>query len=488
MILYGNKNPNMCNVINKTLSTNKNKNISSLSELFDLIPIKDNMTLAFHHHLRNGDYVLNMVLEEIKKRDLKGITIASSAIFPVHEPMVELIENENITKIYTNYINGPVAKAVSEGHLKELLIMDTHGGRPRAIESGELKIDVAFISVPTSTINGDGNGIEGKSACGALGYAISDMYYANKKVVITDNLVENIDYTEIEGKYIDYVLQVESIGDPKGILSGTTKPTTNPVQLKIAKDTTKLMIDLNLIKNGFSFQTGAGSTSISVASLVRDYMKENNIKGAFASGGITSFLVKMLEENLFENLYDVQCFDLDGVKSYSTNKNHLPMSASLYANPCVDNIASKLDVVILGATEIDFDFNVNVTTDSNGYLMGGSGGHADTSYGSKVTIITTTLIKSRLGAIKPRVTTITTPGSTVDILVTERGIAINPKRTDLLNILKSKNIKTYTIKELYDIQTNITGLPDEINKSNKIIGYVRYFDGTILDEIHKVGD
>mgnify|MGYP003313350978 CR=1 FL=1 len=92
--------------------------------------------------------------------------------------------------------------------------------------------------------------------------------------------------------------------------------------------------------------------------------------------------------------------------------------------------------------EIDVNFNVNVTTDSYGNIMGGSGGHSDTAHGAKVSIITTNLIKSRLPIIKKEVTTITTPGQDIDILVTERGIAINPLRKDLLEkLLNSLNKK-----------------------------------------------
>ncbi|MGB4129939.1 MAG: citrate lyase subunit alpha, partial [Acholeplasmatales bacterium] len=155
------KNPRF---MKEVYTTNTNKLVKSLSEVFDNINIKDGMTLGFHHHLRNGDYVLNMVAEEIKKRNLKDITIAASGIFPVHEPLVSLIKNENIAMIYSNYMNGAVAKAVSKGYLKHPAILDTHGGRARAIETGELIIDVAFIAVPTSDKNGNGTGAFGPSA------------------------------------------------------------------------------------------------------------------------------------------------------------------------------------------------------------------------------------------------------------------------------------------------------------------------------------
>lgn len=487
LIFYGSKNPNACVKLNPIPSTQKNKRIESITKLFDLIPIQDGMTLSFHHHLRDGDFVLNMVLDEIKKRGLKNMTLAPSAIFPVHEPMVELIRQGNITNIYTNYVNGPVAHAISRGELSGLLLMDTHGGRPRAIESGELKIDVAFIATPNATPFGNGNGTDGKSACGALGYAISDLYYAKHRVIITDNLVDKIDDIELDGTYVDYVIEVDAIGNPKGIQSGTTKPTKDPVQLKIAKDTVKLMDYLDLIKDGLTFQTGAGGTSIAVADLLRKRMIDKTVKGRFASGGITSYLVRMHEEGLFEALYDVQCFDLDAIRSYKKNPNHHRMSASEYANPCLDSaIVNKLDVVILGATEIDLDFNVNVTTDSNGLLMGGSGGHSDTAKGAKISIITTNLIKSRTNIIKKELTAKTTPGSTIDILVTERGIAINPKRQDILDKLKGKGLSIYPIEKLYEKAIAITGVPKPVQKGNRIIGYIRYHDGTIIDTLYTV--
>lgn len=472
--------------IPKNLSRNEQKLCETIQSVFDLIPIKDGMTLSFHHHLRNGDAVLNMVVEEIKKRGLKDISLAPSAIFPVHEPLVSVIKNGQIKHIYTNYINGPVADIIQKGYLTGLLIMDTHGGRPRAIETGELPIDVSFIAVPASDINGNGNGVEGPSACGTLGYAISDLYYAKHRVVITDYIVENPIKIDIDGRYVDYVIKVDQIGDPKGIVSGTTKPTKDPIQLKIAKDTARLIEQLGMIKSGMSFQTGAGGTSLAVALDVKNQMMRQSIKGSFASGGITNFLVDMHLNGLFERLYDVQCFDLEAVESYKHNPNHLSMSASQYGNPNEQNpIVNQLDIVILGATEIDTSFNVNVTTDSNGKIIGGSGGHSDTAYGAKLTIITTNLTKSRTSMIKDHVTTITTPGSSVDCLVTERGIAINPLRKDLFEKLNYSKLNIVPIEKLLEIAQKMTGIPQPIQLSSKVIGVVRYRDGSIIDSLYK---
>lgn len=474
-------------IIPEVKTKNQAKIVDSLHKIFDLVPITSGMTLSFHHHLRNGDYVVNMVAEIIKQRNLKDMTLAISSIFPVHEPLVQLLENKNVTQIYSSYMNGPVARAISEGKMERHVVMQSHGRRAQSIEAGDLKIDVAFIAVPTSDALGNGSGAEGQSACGILGYAIADMKYAKTKVVISDHLVDAVKVHDIQAEYIDYIVPVDSIGNPRGIVSGTTKITNDPIGLKIARDTTQLLDELGILKTGFSFQIGAGGTSLAVAEEVKKIMKSRNIVGKFASGGITGYLVSMLEDRLFESLYDVQCFDLEAIRSYRDNQHHHAISASKYANPYLkEAIAHQLDCVILGATEIDLDFNVNVTTDSNGLIIGGSGGHQDTAYGAKLTIITTSLIKSRMPILRKKVTTITTPGDTVDVLVTERGIVINPKRKDLVEQLKNSKLNILPIEELMRISNMRTGIPSSRPSSSKAVGVVEYRDGTAIDMIWKI--
>ena len=145
-------------LIEKKKEVEKTDWLEKLEDVFDKLNICDGMTLSFHHHLRNGDYVLNEVAKIIKNRDLKNISIAASSIFPNNRCLVELIENGNITNIYTNYMNGPVSEAVVAGKLQGELIMNTHGGRARSIESGEIKIDVAFIATPTVDKLANGTG------------------------------------------------------------------------------------------------------------------------------------------------------------------------------------------------------------------------------------------------------------------------------------------------------------------------------------------
>ena len=179
-------------IIDKVVPNHACKMVDSISSLFDIIPITDGMTLSFHHHYRNGDLLINMVLEEIKKRQLKDMTLAPSSIFPKHEPLVELMKDKQVTSIYTNYLNGPVAEAISKGYLKNFLIMDTHGGRARAIEAGEIKIDVVFIAASAADSLGNANGVDGKNPCGPLGYIYPDLYYAKNKVVVTDTILDKL--------------------------------------------------------------------------------------------------------------------------------------------------------------------------------------------------------------------------------------------------------------------------------------------------------
>ncbi len=461
---------------------------NNLDEVLDRLELKDGMTFSFHHHMRNGDYVLPMVMEKIHERGLRDITIAATSLFPCHACLVPMIEDETVTKIYASYISGPVGVAISKGKLKEICHMTTHGGRPRGMFEGEVVVDVAFIAAPAVDEKGNLTGSEGPASCGVLGYAHADAETAKKVVAITDYTAKTINQPEISGHLVDYVVKVDSIGDPEGIVSGTTQITKDPVGLKIARDAATLIEHSGLLKDGMSFQTGAGGVSLAVANELKKIMKAKKITGSFASGGITDYLVNLLKEGYFEKLYDVQCFNLDAVESIKVNENHIKMSANTYANiNNPDNIVNKLDVVILGASEIDLDFNVNVTTGSDGIILGGSGGHADTAAGAKLSIIVSKLVNSRISCLVDEVTTVTTPGETVDVLVTERGIAINPKHPELIKKLKEEtNLKIMEIHELKKIADYYTGIPEKRKRSEQIVAVSEYRDGTIVDVIYKV--
>lgn len=463
------------------------KVIKTLDEAIRKSGLKDGMTISFHHHLRNGDFVLNYVLNKIAEIGIKGLKIAPSAVFPVHSDIIDHLENGVIKKIECNYMSGKVAEVISQGIMEEPVIFRSHGGRARAIANGELKIDVAFLAAPAADSEGNINGINGRAACGSLGYAFSDARYADKVIAITDKVQEYpLIPVSIDQTYVDYVLEIEAIGDPEGIVSGTTQITEDPLGLKIAEYTAEIIEKSGFLKDGFNFQTGAGGISLAVSEKLKDKMIEKNITGNFAMGGITSYLVKMMEEGLFKSILDVQCFDLEAVRSIRENIEHQEISSSCYANPESKSCAvDSLDVVILGAAEIDTEFNVNVLTNSNGVIMGGSGGHNDTAAGASLTIVVTPLFRTRLPIVVDKVLTKTTPGEDIDLLVTERGIAVNPANKELYIKLKKSNLPITSIQKLKAEAEKIAGKPKKVEFSDQIIALVESRDGEIIDKVRK---
>lgn len=464
------------------------KLVKTIREVIELSGLKSGMTVSFHHHLRNGDYVLNMVMEEIASLGIRDLTLNASSVFAIHAPLVDHIKNHVVTTLQTDYMSGPVAKAISEGVMENPVQFRTHGGRPADIARGETPVDVAFIAAPSSDPMGNCSGKLGKSACGSLGYAMPDAMYAKKVIVITDNLVAYpLPDWSISEDYVDYVVAVDAIGDANGIVSGTTKITRDPVGLVMAKTAAKMIQASGLLQNGFSFQTGAGGASLATAKFLKEIMLKEGIRGSFGLGGITGYMVEMLEAGCFEKLMDVQCFDLDAVRSIREDPRHEEISAIHYASPRAKSaVVNSLDVVILGATEIDTDFNVNVHTDSNGYIMGGSGGHSDAAAGAKMSVIIAPMIRARLPIVTDRVNCISTPGKDIDVLVTQGGIAVNPARGDLRERFLAAKLPVVDIAELKARTEAITGKPQPIAKGSRVVAEVISRDGELLDRIYNV--
>ena len=464
------------------------KVVSSLKEVIALAGVKDGMTVSFHHHLRNGDFVLNMVLDTLAQAGIKDLTVNASSLFDVHMPILEHVQNGVVTQICCNYMAAGVGRAISQGIMEKPVQFRTHGGRPSDISLGRTPIDVAFIAAPTADTMGNCSGKYGKSACGSLGYAFADAMYAKKVVVITDNLVPYpMQDFSISEDWVDYVVAVDAIGDPKGIVSGTTQITRDPVGLVMASHAAQVIKHSGLLKDGFSFQTGAGGASLAAAKFLKEIMLKEGIVGSFGMGGITGYLVDMLREGCFKTLLDVQCFDLKAVESIRTDPRHKEVSAMQYASPSAKSAAvDSLDVVILGATQIDTDFNVNVHTDSNGYIMGGSGGHSDTAAGSKLSMIIAPMFRARLPIVTDHVTCVSTPGSDIDVLVTQGGIAVNPKNVELTRNLKAAGLPIIDIHELKEKTERITGTPKALPRGDRVVAQVISRTGEVLDNIYNV--
>ena len=96
------------------------KRVKSLREAIALTGLKSGMSISFHHHLRNGDHLMNMALHEIAEMGIRELTLNASSIFDIHAPTIEeMIERGVIAKINTNYMSAGLGRRISEGLMAE---------------------------------------------------------------------------------------------------------------------------------------------------------------------------------------------------------------------------------------------------------------------------------------------------------------------------------------------------------------------------------
>ena len=255
----------------------------------------------------------------------------------------------------------------------------------------------------------------------------------------------------------------------------------------MAEYCTQVVVNTPYFKDGFSYQTGVGGASIASTISLTKIMKERNIKMGFGVGGLTKPMCDLLDDGMVRILLDTQDFDLDAVNNVK-NPNHHRISAGAYANPMNKGaFVNKLDYVILAALEVDTHFNCNVVVGSDGVITGAQGGHPDTAQGAKCTIVIAPLLQGRIPAICTDVTTVTTPGESVDIVVTDYGVAVNPARPDLLEALqKADCVPLKTIEELRDMAYSIVGEPEKVQFGDRVVGIIEARDGTIMDVVLEV--
>ncbi|MFN3209494.1 MAG: citrate lyase subunit alpha [Roseovarius sp.] len=457
--------------------------MTSLRHVIDSI-VKDSATLSFHHHLRNGDDVMRQVLQACSDRGLRDLHIAPSSLFPCHASLVPFLENGTVTRITTSYMNGPLAEAIQRGLLPHPVRLQTHGGRAAAIAQGRLKIDAAFVAAPAVDPGGNLSGAAGPNACGPLGYAMVDAAHADRVIAITDHRADSLPRICIASNCVHEHIAVDSIGDATQVASGTTARAPSSKGQAIADMAARLIASSGLLRTGFSFQTGAGGTSLAVARSLGPIMADRGIVGDFAAGGITGPLVRMMHDGLFRRLLDVQAFDGAAVASYADDAAHHAMSAWDYASPAnPDSAAARLDVMILGAAEVDMDFNVNVTCSSDGRIIGGSGGHADTAKGAKLAIVTTPLCAGGFPKLVKRLTCLTTPGHTIGAVVTEEGIAVSPTAPELAKAARRAGLSLSSLEDLRrkaEAQATQRAAP---HFSERIVAECESPDGSVIDSV-----
>jgi citrate lyase subunit alpha / citrate CoA-transferase len=464
-----------------------NKVVGSIREALDKVGLKSGMTVSSHHHFRNGDLVMNQVFDTAKDMSVKDLMWFPSASFPCHAPLIDRLEDGTIHHIEGS-MNGPLGNYASQGKMRGLGVLRSHGGRWQAIQDGDVPIDVAIIAAPTADPFGNATGDRGPSACGLLGFALADSIYAKKVIIVTDNLVQFpcIPW-QIQGQNVDAVVVLDKVGDPSKIVSGTTNITKSPDRLLIAEMAAKFVNATGILKDGWSFQAGAGGTSLAFGIYVAEMMRKKNIKARFVRGGSNKYLVDILEEGLTDYILDGQTFDLEGVRSMRENSGHVNTSPfTSYNYHGKGNFASILDAVVLGATEVDLNFNANVVTHSDGRLLHGIGGWQNCLF-SKCTILPIPTMRDRMPVIVDEVTTITGPGELIDVIVTERGIAINPLRQDLIDATKGTDLPIVKIEDLKrEIERLTGGAPRKPKLSEKDIAVIKWVDGTVIDTVKQV--
>ncbi|WP_447882486.1 citrate lyase subunit alpha [Serratia fonticola] len=452
--------------------------------------LQDGMTISFHHAFRGGDLALNQVMDVLAKMGFRNLTLASSSLTDCHAPLVGHIRNGVVSRIYTSGLRGPLADAISRGLLKEPVQVHSHGGRVNLVESGELQIDVAFLGVPTCDEFGNANGYTGDACCGSLGYAKVDAAAARSVVLLTEAIVPYPHHpASLAQDQVDLIVQLERVGDADKIGADATRMTSNPRELLIARRAAEVIVDSGYFTEGFSLQTGTGGASLAVTRFLEDKMRARGVRAGFALGGITSTMVDLHEKGLIGKLLDVQSFDRAAAMSLARNPNHIEISANQYANFSSKGASvDRLDVVVLSALEIDTDFNVNVLTGSDGVIRGASGGHCDTAAAARLAIIVAPLVRGRIPTLVEQVTTCVTPGSSIDILVTDHGIAVNPARPELAQRLRDAGLQVVTIEWLRERALVLTGEPKPIAFTDNVVAVVRYRDGSVIDVVHQVAE
>ncbi|HKM62384.1 MAG TPA: citrate lyase subunit alpha [Acidisphaera sp.] len=462
----------------------------SLEDAIRRSGLRDGMTISFHHAFREGDKVINQVVNKLAEMGFKDLTLATSSLLNCHDPLVEHFKSGVITQVYTSGLRGKIGEAISRGVLPRPVQIHSHGGRVNLLQSGELKIDVAFLGVSCCDEFGNASGSQGKLICGALGYAKVDAQYARSVVLLTAELVPFPNHpASISQDQVDLIVHLDDVGDPTLISKGAARTTKNPRELLIASLAADVVEHSGYFRDGFSMQTGSGASSIAATRFLGEKMAETGITASFALGGITGGIAELHAKGLIKTVIDVQSFDSDAAESLRLGQAHIEISANEYANPTSKGAyVDRIDVVILAALEIDLGFNVNVITGSDGVLRGASGGHCDVAAAANLAIVVAPLVRGRLPTVVSKVTTVVTPGESIGVLVTDQGIAVNSKHPELAKRLLDAGLPVVGIEELHRRAIALTGEPEPLKFLDRIVGLIRYRDGTVIDVVRQVDE
>jgi len=482
----------------------RHNKVTTLDAVMEVI--QDGDVISYPHYYRTGDVGLKMVVEKLREKGKKGIVVYGNAYFDNVDPwLIEAVRDGVIGGLYGNPYRTLGDHIIKGELLPWVTVGFSHGDRVRKLQTGEVRIKVAFGPVPMADRYGNANGLLGKpeELCGAIGLFGADAEYADYVCLlagtVSDTLIMPI---PISMEQVDFVVPVPCAGQNSGIGSGTldiAKAKANPFNAHIAANISGVMKAAGVIKDNFGFQVGSGAGLV-VLDGIRDILKETKVKAGFIIGGITSLHVDMLEEGTVRYLLHGQSFEPSPrvFNSLLNDPNHHEISTSYYASVANKEAAvNLLDAAVLSALEVDLGFNVN-TVCAGGRIIGGIGGGQDVAAGADLTIIFLPLATGKNGKGFPKVVekvyTRTTPGEVIDVVVTEEYVAVNPASTSsyrdaLLANGAAAGLKMVSIEELrrksVEAAMAYGSIPSTPAATGEIVHAIEWRDGTLLDVIRK---
>jgi len=473
---------------------------ASLRAAIERTGLKDGDTVSFHHGLRNGDKVLELVMRELIEMRFKGLAVAPTSLFPCQIPVImEAIEKGVVSQIKGGSVRGDLGNLVAKGGMPKIFETRSHSGRAADIETGQLVVDVAFCGASCSDRFGNCSGWRGNpnSMFGYMSFMVPDSRFSRKAfVVVTDRLIPEVSpFLSIGMQQVTDVVEVESIGDNHGLDSGETSTSGISHERRITLSNIVAVVkslDVKGRRPCLQLGSGAGLAAI-------DHLASEGILIDMMIGGITEDLIAAVNSGLVAQLYNGQCFDrVAAITMRSLWHATTPMDMIQYGSPYRAPVTGLLDVALLGAIEVDRNFDVNVSTFSTGIPSKAIGGHTEVARGADVTIVQAPLSRKGWPILREAVTTISTPGRYfVDFVMTNHGMIVNDKPTNpkaVRNLeLKEKMSKMgVTFISMDDAVEKAKSLASEFPKpiypefGDKIVGVVKYLDGTAIDSIREV--
>ncbi|MBD3404457.1 hypothetical protein GF420_16315 [candidate division GN15 bacterium] len=470
--------------------------------------IHDGDTISYPHYYRTGDKGLEMVVRKLRETNKRDIKIYGNAFFDHVEPwLFEAVRDGIIGGFYGNPYRALGSHITAGEVLPWVSVGVSHGNRVRKLQTGEVKVRVAFGPVPIADIHGNANGLYGKEEhlCGPVGLFGADAEYADYVCLLAGTVSERLIMpTPLSMELVDFVVKVDDPGLASGIGSGTldiSHAKANPFNAQVADNVTNVIRAAGVVRDNFAFQVGSGA-GLLILDNIRTMLKESKIRANFAIGGVTSMHVDMLEEGTLRHLMHGQLFEPSPkvIESMRTNPFHHEITTAYYASVANKEAAvNMLDLAVLSTLEVDLEFNLN-TVCAGGRIIGGIGGGQDVAAGADLTIIFMPLATGKNGKGFPKVVdkvyTRTTPGEVIDVIVTEEYAAVNPNsrssyKDALLERGKEFGVHLVTMEELHarsqEKAQSFGTVPAAKEPGDEVVHVIEWRDGTLLDVIRKTG-